>query len=40
MDKTTYENNLEVLINNERKFKKCDNNQTNLVKDKIDKLIN
>ena len=40
MDKTTYENKLEVLISDEWDFKSCDNNQTNLVKDKFNKLIN
>ena len=40
MDKTTYENKLEVLISDAQKFKRCDKNQTKLVKDNLNKLIN
>ena len=40
MDKVANENKLEILISDVEKFRRCDSNQTNLVKDKLNKLIN
>ena len=39
MDKVAYENKLKIWISDVEKFIRCHNNQSNLVKDKLNKLI-